>query len=97
QYDATPHVAPPSSERKRSTPAAHTRLASCGSTAMTLQCHPMLLRSSVRVDVHPLVSAEYGLVSSSAPYDNDVASVCTFVVQLPTAPSLVERKTAYRP
>src|SRR5258706_3565939 len=97
QYDATPHVLPPSSERKRSTPAAHTRFASFGSTAMTLQCHPMLLRFVVLVDAQPSPMALCGLVSSIAPKDEGLLSVCTCAVQVPAAPPCDERKTAKRP
>src|SRR6476469_4642865 len=42
QYDATPHERPPSSERKRSTPAANTRSGSTGSTAIVLQYQPIV-------------------------------------------------------
>src|SRR5437588_3046504 len=95
QYDATPHVLPPSSERNRSTPAAQTRLASFGSTAMTLLCHPMLLRPSVDREMQLLSIAEKTFVSSSAPYDVGLSSVCTCGVQV--VPPSEERNTAKSP
>src|SRR5256885_16901210 len=42
QNDAGRNEWPPSSERKRSTPAAQTRFSSRGSTAIVLEYHPML-------------------------------------------------------
>jgi hypothetical protein len=42
QYEPTPQVAPPSSERNRSTPPTQTRFGSAGSTAIVLQYQPMV-------------------------------------------------------
>src|SRR3989338_2283186 len=42
QWEAIPQLAPASSERKRSIPPTQTRLASAGSTAMTLSYQPWL-------------------------------------------------------
>src|SRR5881394_2676414 len=97
QYEATPQVRPPSSERKRSTPAAQTRLGSFGSTLMTLQCHPMLLRFSVVVEAQPCVVAEKTLVKRSGPYAAGVSLVRTCAVHVPSAPPSFERKTASSP
>src|SRR5436190_6854893 len=97
QYDATPQFLPPLSERKRSTPAAHTRSGSVGSTAITLACHPMLLRFDVLVDLHSSVVAEEGFVSRRWPYADGTAAVRTCAVHVPAAPSAVERKTACSP
>src|SRR5437870_8813414 len=85
QYDATPQFLPPSSERKRSTPAAHTRLGSFGSTAMTLQCHPMLLRFDVRTGPQS-PTADETFVISNGPYDAGLSSVRTCAVHVPAAP-----------
>src|SRR3954469_24706230 len=64
QNDATRNECPPSSERKRSTPAAQTRFSSVGSTAIALEYHPML----VSVAPKPLqlaIASVTGFVSSS--------------------------------
>src|SRR4051794_11785841 len=64
QNDAGRNEWPPSSERKRSTPATHTRFSSRGSTAIALEYHPML----VSVAPKPLqlaIASVIGFVSSS--------------------------------
>src|SRR3954467_12144283 len=64
QNDATRNEWPPSSERKRSTPAAQTRFSSRGSTAIVLEYDPML--SSVLLkSLQPAITSVTGFVSSS--------------------------------
>src|SRR5437763_16881047 len=82
RYDATPQFLPPSSERKRSTPAAQTRSGSFGSTAITLACHPMLLRFVVFVDRHSFVVADSGFVSRRWPYADGLVAVRTCAVHV---------------
>src|SRR5712691_1524929 len=96
QYEATPRVRPPSSERKRSTPAAQTRSESSGSTAITLQCQPIGTNDVDAFDVQRFCTAamkfvrRYGLVGSALFVPR------TSAVHEPGSPALSERKTARR-
>src|SRR5436190_22122433 len=93
QYDATPKLLPPSSERNRSTPPVHTISGSTGSTAITLSYQPWLKKKSEGPNSHSERLAMIGLLSSSVlSLSASVLRSCAFQVVL--APAASERKRA---
>src|SRR2546426_10220385 len=91
QKEASPQLAPPSSERKRSMPPAHTRFGSTGSTATTLSYQPWL--KNVENPKQP-ATAYTGFVSSSVLRNTGLVLVTMGVHVTPWS---VDLYTARRP